>query len=88
MDVVIQKAENPCQQPTQVKKKRKVTGVSCTVYKPFEVTSLNLPSTLSPLFEELDSKSGFLRIFHFCKSKYCPKSFSQDCRGSSRKGSK
>ena len=47
------------------RKKHKVTGVSCTVYKPFEeqVTSLNLPSTLSPLFEELDPKPGFLRIW-------------------------
>lgn len=65
MDVVIQKAENPSQQPTQVKKKRRVSGVSCTVYKPFEgqVASLNLPSTLSPLFEELDPKPGFLRIW-------------------------
>ena len=65
MDVVIQKAENPSQQPTQVKKKRKVSGVSCTVYKPFEeqIASLNLPSTLSPLFEELDPKPGFLRIW-------------------------
>ena len=64
MDVVIQKAENPSQQSTQVKKKRKVSGVSCTVYKPFEeqIASLNLPSTLSPLFEELDPKPGFLRI--------------------------
>ena len=65
MDVVIQKAENPSQQSTQVKKKRKVSGVSCTVYKPFEeqIASLNLPSTLSPLFEELDPKPGFLRIW-------------------------
>ena len=47
------------------KKKRKVSGVSCTVEKPFEeqVASLNLPSTLSPLFEELDPKPGFLRIW-------------------------
>ena len=35
MDVVIQKAENPSQQPTHVKKNCKVSGVSCTVYKPF-----------------------------------------------------
>ena len=65
MDVVIQQAENPSQQPTQVKKKRKVSGVSCTVYEPFEeqVASLNLPSALSPLFEELDPKPGFLRIW-------------------------
>ena len=65
MDVVIQKAENPSQQPTQVKKKQRVSGVSCTVYKPFEgqVSSLNLPSTLSPLFEELDPKPGFLRVW-------------------------
>ena len=65
MDVVIQKAENPSHQPTQVKKKRRVSGVSCTVYKPFEehVASLNLPSTLSPLFEELDPKARFLRIW-------------------------
>ena len=65
MDVVIQKAENPSQQSTQVKKKRKVSGVSCTVYKPFEeqIASLNLPSTLSPLFEHLDPKPGFLRIW-------------------------
>ena len=64
MDVVIQKAENPSQQRTQVKKKRKVSGVSCTVYKPFEeqLASLNLPSTLNPLFDKLDPKSGFLRI--------------------------
>ena len=65
MDVVIQKAENPSQQSTQIKKKRKVSAVSCTVYKPFEeqTASLNLPSTLSPLFEELDLKPGFLRIW-------------------------
>ena len=65
MDVVIQKAENPSQQSTQIKKKRKVSAVSCTVYKPFEeqTASLNLPSTLSPLFEELDPKPGFLRIW-------------------------
>ncbi|XP_015779800.1 PREDICTED: uncharacterized protein LOC107357681 [Acropora digitifera] len=65
MDVVIHKAENPSQQSAQVKKKRKVSGVSCTVYKPFEeqIASLNLPSTLSPLFEELDPKPGFLRIW-------------------------
>ena len=65
MDNVIQKAENPSQQPTQVKKRQKVSGVSCTVYKPFEeqIASLNLPSTLSPLFEELDPKPGFLRIW-------------------------
>ena len=64
MDVVIQKAENPSQQPTQVKKKRKVSGVSCTVYKPFEeqLASINLPSALTPLFEKLDPEPGFLRI--------------------------
>ena len=64
MDVVIQKAENPSQQPTQVKKKQKVSGVSCTMYKPFEeqLASLNLPSTLNPLFDKLDPKPGFLRI--------------------------
>ena len=63
MDVVIQKAENPSQQPTQVKKKRKVSGVSCTVYKPFEeqLASLNLPSTLNPLFDKLDPKPGFYK---------------------------
>ena len=50
MDNVIQKAENPSQQPTQVKKRQKVSGVSCTVYKPFEeqIASLNLPSTPKP----------------------------------------
>ena len=65
MDVVIQKAENPSQQPTQVKKKRKVSGFSCTVYKPFEerLASINLPSALSPLFEKLDPEPGFLRIW-------------------------
>lgn len=65
MDVVIQKAENPSQQPTQVKKKRKVSGVTCTVYKPFEeqLASLNLLSTLNPLFDKLDSKPGSLRIW-------------------------
>ena len=48
----------------RLRKKQKVSWVSCTVYKPFEeqVASLNLPSTLSPLFEELDPKPGFLRI--------------------------
>ena len=65
MDVVIQKTENPSQQPTQLKKKRKVSGVSCTMYKPFEeqLASLNLPSTLNPLFDKLDPKPGFLRIW-------------------------
>ena len=65
MDVVIQKAESPSQQPTQVKKKRKGSGVSCTVYKPSEeqLASLNLPSTLNPLFDKLDPKPGFLRIW-------------------------
>ena len=65
MDVVIQKAENPSQQPTQIKKKRKVSGVHCIVYKPFEewLASLKLPSTLSPSFEELDPEPGFLRIW-------------------------
>lgn len=65
MDVVIQKAENPSQQPTKVKKRRKVSGVHCTVYKPFEqrLASLNLPSSLGPLFEELGPEPGFFRIW-------------------------
>ena len=65
MDVVIQKAENPSQQPTQVKKKRKVSGVSCTVYTPLEeqLASLHLQSTHNPLFDKLDPKTGFLRIW-------------------------
>ena len=53
MDVVTKKAENPPKQPTQVKEKRKVSGFSC----------LNLPSTLSPLFEELDFSPGLLRTW-------------------------
>ena len=65
MDVVIQKAENPSQQPTQVQKKWKVLGASCTVYKPLEeqLASLNLTSTLGPLFKELDPEPGILRIW-------------------------
>ena len=65
MDVVIQKAENPSQQPNQVKKKGKMSRVSCTVYKPFkeQVASLHLPTTLSPLFEEPEPNLGFLRIW-------------------------
>lgn len=65
MDVVIQKAENPSQQPTQVKKRRKVSVVHCIVYKPFEqrLASLNLPSSLGPLFEELGPEPVFFRIW-------------------------
>ena len=59
MDVVIQKVENPSQQPTQVKKKWKVSRGSFEE----QVASLNLASTLSPLFDELDPKPGFLRIW-------------------------
>ena len=42
-----------------------MSGVSCTVYKPFEeqLVSLNLPSTHNPLFAKLDPKTVFLRIW-------------------------
>ena len=65
MDVIIQKAHNPAAQPTQVKKKRKVSGVSSTVYKPFEddFTSIQLPNILSPIFEGLNSEPGFPSVW-------------------------
>ena len=65
MDVIIQKAHNPTKQSAQVKKKRKVSGVTSTVYKPFEdeLTSLHLPDTLSPIFEGLNPEPGFLRVW-------------------------
>ncbi|XP_068728761.1 uncharacterized protein [Montipora capricornis] len=65
MDVTVQKLKNPTQQSAQVKKKRKVSGVTSTVYKPFEepLWSLDLPTILSPIFEGLNPKPGFLRVW-------------------------
>ena len=64
MDVTVQKLKNPTQQLAQVKKKRKVSGVTSTVYKAFEepLSSLDLPEILSPIFEGLNPKPGFLRV--------------------------
>ena len=65
MDVIVQKLKNPTQQSAQVKKKRKVSVVTSTVYKPFEepLWSLDLPEILSPTFEGLNPKPGLLRIW-------------------------
>ena len=65
MDVTVQKLKNPTQQSAQVKKKRKVSGVTSTIYKPFEepLWSLDLPKILSPIFEGLNPKPAFLRVW-------------------------
>ena len=65
MDVTVQKLKKPNQQLSQMKKKRKVSGVTSTVYKPFEAPlwSLNLPKILSSSFEGLNPKPGFLRVW-------------------------
>ena len=64
MDVTVQKLKNP-KLSAQVKKKRKVSGVTSTVYKPFEepLWSLDLPEILNPTFEGLNPKPGLLRIW-------------------------
>ena len=64
MDVTVQKLQNP-KLSAQVKKKRKVSGVTSTVYKPFEepIWSLDLPEILSPILEGLKPKPGFLRVW-------------------------
>ena len=65
MDATVQKLKNPTQQSAQVKRKRKVSGVTSTVYKPFDepLWSLDLPKILSPIFEGLNPKPGSLRIW-------------------------
>lgn len=64
MDVTVQKLKNPTQQLAQVKKKRKVSGVTSTVFKAFEepLSSLDLPEILGPIFQGLNPKPGFLRV--------------------------
>ena len=62
MDATVQKLKNPTQQSAQVKRKRKVSGVTSTVYKPFDepLWSLDLPKILSPIFEGLNPKPSSL----------------------------
>lgn len=65
MDVTVQKMKTPKQQSTQPKKKRNISGVTCTVYKPFQqpLHSLNLPELLTPSFSNHPFKPGFLRVW-------------------------
>ena len=65
MDATVQKLKNPTHQSAQVKRKRKVSIVTSTVYKPFDepLWSLDLPNILSPIFEGLNPKPGSLRIW-------------------------
>ena len=65
MDVAVQKMKTPKQHSTPPKKKRNISGVTCTVYKPFQqpLHSLNLPQLLAPSFSNHKFQPGFLRVW-------------------------
>ncbi|XP_028517970.1 uncharacterized protein LOC114576096 [Exaiptasia diaphana] len=62
--LVIQKSK-PKQTGEPYKKKRKVSGVRSTVYKPFEqpLQDIDLPGILAQTFSEIEPNPGFLRIW-------------------------
>lgn len=65
MDIKIEKIKAPSKLPGNKMKKRRVSGVNSTIYKPFQdpLSSLDLPKALTPLLSDLDPTPGYLRIW-------------------------
>ena len=67
LDITIQKVQPPtCSSQKKHQKKRKtISGVASTVFKPFQqpLHILDMPKMLRPVFENLTPKPGFLRIW-------------------------
>ena len=63
LDVTVQKVISP--QAKSDRKRKKVSGVTSTVFKPFQqpLSTLNMANVLRPLFENLTPRPGFLRIW-------------------------
>ena len=63
LDVIVQKVISP--QAKSDKKRKKVSGVTSMVFKPFQqlLSTLNMAKVLRPLYENLTSRPGFLRIW-------------------------
>lgn len=62
MEVKVNKVSLPTS--TVPKKKRKVTGVTSTIYKPFpqELYQVNLVPELKAAFHGMDPEPGYMRI--------------------------
>lgn len=62
LDVTVQKVISP--QAKSDRKRKKVSGVTSTVFKPFQqpLSTLNMANVLRPFFENLTPRPGFLRI--------------------------
>ena len=62
-EVIVEKLS--CPTDIQPKKKRKITGVTPKLYKPFKqsLAELDVPAALGPLIKDNSPEPGFLRIW-------------------------